>query len=158
VPHASLTIDAIRQFRAEPKCSAAFAYLDNQAQVLHFVPFQSVVLPRRPSLFFNGRKGPTRAAMKRRHRMRGALMAPLNQAETLVCRCLLRCSTLEKIKTRLTCSSTLRPKCRHHLLAFFNQASQVSSLLQIGKFQGYSFRQTFCQPKSFLIFSRKQIP
>jgi len=62
-------------------------------------------------------------------------MAPLNQAETLVCRCLLRCSTLEKIKTRLTCSSTLRPKCRHHLLAFFNQASQVSSLFKLESFK-----------------------
>ena len=85
-------------------------------------------------------------------------MAPLNQVETLVCRCVPQCSTLGKIKNRPHMFVHPSGPNADTLSASLQQAFQVSLFLQIGKFQGYSFRQTFCQPKSFLIFAGKQIP
>jgi hypothetical protein len=53
------TSPAVHTVRActEPKSPAPFTYLQIHAQVVHFVPFQSVLLPRRASMFFNGRVG-----------------------------------------------------------------------------------------------------
>jgi hypothetical protein len=49
-PSTSPAVHTVRA-RTEPKRPAPFTYLQIHAQVVHFVPFQSVLLPRRASIF-----------------------------------------------------------------------------------------------------------
>jgi hypothetical protein len=55
-PSASPAVHTVRA-RTEPKRPAPFTYLQIHAQVVHFVPFQGVLLPRTSLGFFSGRVG-----------------------------------------------------------------------------------------------------
>jgi hypothetical protein len=107
---ASYTSTAVNlgcRITAEPKHPASFTYLQIHAQVLHLVPFQGVVLPRRASVFFSGRMGPLRLLSKCPKPFRKTLLALSNQAPAL---CWCGCSTLGK--SIFLHASTLWPKAQ----------------------------------------------
>jgi hypothetical protein len=51
VPHTSRAVNAIHRSHAEPERTAPFTYLQVQAQVIHFIPFQGVFFPGKPQCF-----------------------------------------------------------------------------------------------------------
>ena len=118
-------------------------------------PFQGVPLPQRVSIFFNSRADPPRLLGNCRHPLADALSAPSRgNSVRFVGLCFLRFSTQGKKSVHLAAlphhsipSTPLLAKSTFRLL-----------LLHFGKSQGYSFRQNWCQSKSFLRQFRTAYP
>ena len=103
-PSASPAVHTVRA-RTEPKRPAPFTYLQIHAQVVHFVPFQSVLLPRRASIFSMA-EWARLSCYGTPFACRFALLVQSVKATAFICRCFRAVSYLGK--NRSPCSSPTR--------------------------------------------------
>jgi hypothetical protein len=148
-PGASPAVHTFNHDPAKPKHSAPFTYFQINAQVVHLCPFQGVVLPDEPRYF---------STVERAHPVAGNTIT--YSAEALsACRFKRRHSSVvaqygvvpweKSIHLASLSLSRLRIQSSaivHH----WGSPLALYSGSELGKSQGYSFRQISCQLKSFL--------
>jgi hypothetical protein len=113
------------------------------------VPFRSVVLPRRASVFFSGRVGSPRLLASSVRQTPELYRPHRSNGVTRLFFCSVRCTTLGKIASTLHCLPPL-VRMQFQPLSFTLHQDRVPhvSPSHFGKSQGYSFRQSFCQTLS----------
>jgi len=148
LPGASPTVHTVH-CHAEPKRSTPFTYLQVHVQVVHFVPFQGVILPRQASIFFNGRVG-LPELLWNAARLSAELYGPVDHAPAFNLS-LFSALVVPWEKLNPPYIPSTRPQIAVALLSFQTTLRLLcSSGSHNGKSQGYSFRQKYCQPESFL--------
>ena len=126
--HTSTAVNAICRSHAEPERTASFTYLQIQAQVVHFIPFQGVVLPLASLGVFSTVDGAHSGCYEAFSLICRALRGPVKSRSTLVYS--MRCNTLGKIKTYPHNPPLFRPN-KDTLFSLFEKGILVSSFLQM---------------------------
>ena len=94
-PGASPAVNTFDHDPAEPEHSTSFTYLQINAQVVHFSPFQGVPLPDEPRYFSTVERA--HLGCWERHRLfSSGSIGPVGQALAFICGCSI-CSPLGKI-------------------------------------------------------------
>ena len=136
-PSTSPAVHTVRA-RTEPKRPAPFTYFQIHAQVVHFVPFQSVLLPRRASIFSMA-EWARLSCYGTPFACRFALLVQSVKATAFICRCFSAVSYLGKNRSPclLAHTSPNTVQLSRPLLRGLRSLYRFDSVL--GKSQGYSF-------------------
>jgi hypothetical protein len=143
-PGASRAVNTLRHNPTEPEHPASFTHLQIHAQVVHVVPFQGVVLPSMSLDIFQRSSGLTKSLG--RPPLSAALCGSVSQVLAFILVVAsVRCSTLGKVHP--PCIPLPAPETLECFRLFVRICKLLRPLgTELGKSQGYSFRQISCQP------------